>query len=122
MYAASEVMAVALGEGLYRLKSTVRSEGFLDGINVNLKGKGQPVQFDLERGRVRQVYLPKTRYACINTSPAFNPDLWRVLIKLSNAQLQRTRTTTPSDDFLFLCFITLSFIFNNRQIYETLFL
>lgn len=101
MYAASEVMAVALCKGLYRLKSTVRSEGSLDGINLNLKGRGQCVEFDLKRSGVRQIYLPKTRYALINTSPAFNPDLWRVLIKFSSAQLRRTRTTTPIRDFLF---------------------
>lgn len=62
MYTASEAMAVALGEGLYRFKSRVRLEGYLDGINVNLKDRGQRVEFDLKRGRVRQVYLPKTRY------------------------------------------------------------
>lgn len=76
-----------VGGGLLSVKPTVRGEGFLDGIQcnvfmtkMNLHAGRYWLGFDLEKDELRQVYLPKERYAWMKTSPTFNPDIWKELV------------------------------------------
>lgn len=65
-----------------RLKSTARMaispiNGHVSVTKASLHIGGHQLQFELERDRLWQVYLPETRYMSLNT---FNPDMWRELI------------------------------------------
>lgn len=69
------------------MKSTVGLETFSGEIighismtKMSLQVKGHWLWFHLEKDKLCQVYLPRTCFSWMNTSLAFNPDLWGELI------------------------------------------
>lgn len=82
----------SLGWGLSRLNSTDKEKSS-DEINIHLSViNGRPqvgrhwFWFDLEMDEHHQVYLPNTRYAWMNASPAFNPVMSRKPVRCSASQ------------------------------------